>query len=76
MAIVGHGCPIYSRLLGRDCSGRTLQSDDAVDATAPWSRDAEGRWEAEPGMGTPSLARVLGRGQACVLSSCGPGLGG
>ncbi|XP_009640011.1 hexokinase-3 [Egretta garzetta] len=51
MAIVGHGWPIYSRLLGRDCSGRTLQSDDAVDATAPWSRDAEGRSPASHQLG-------------------------
>ncbi|XP_050761568.1 hexokinase-3, partial [Gymnogyps californianus] len=43
IAVVGQSCPLYPRLLGRDCSGRTLQSADAVETTAPWSRDAEGR---------------------------------
>ncbi|XP_063204772.1 hexokinase-3 isoform X1 [Chroicocephalus ridibundus] len=34
--VVGHSCPLYPRLPGRDCSGRTLPSDDAVET-------AEGR---------------------------------
>ncbi|XP_074012223.1 hexokinase-3 [Numenius arquata] len=33
-AIVGHSCPLYPRLPGRDCSGRTLPSDDAVETAA------------------------------------------
>ncbi|KAM6055739.1 LOW QUALITY PROTEIN: hexokinase-3 [Theristicus caerulescens] len=49
IAVVGHGCPLYPRLPGRDCSGRTLQSDDAVETTA--DRDAEGRSPASHQLG-------------------------
>ncbi|XP_075571936.1 hexokinase-3 [Pelecanus crispus] len=42
IAVVGQSCPLYPRLLGHYCSGRTLQSNDAVETAAPWSRDAEG----------------------------------
>lgn len=76
IAIVGHSCPLYPRLLGRDCSGRTLQSADVVDTVAPWSRDAEGRWEAEPGMGPPAPLVCLGVGRRVSCPPAGRGSAG